>query len=228
MPDSTRPIAQDQLPGELGLPDELDAMAAELSAAAGGGGGDDDGSGATDAGSGVTAATKPAAGKRRGIVNETGVPACLELLQPAGELGAGAGVRAGPRGAIEEAWQRLAEGVDPKRTCSTFQSILWIFDNAGKSPTEIEPDEVPSLGTLMHLKLVQRSDADYGEFLKNIWSKTIPSKTEVDRGGRFFDDGRTELKLLDEFEAELKAQAEAEKAEREAANEAAQSGPGGD
>ena len=45
-----------------------------------------------DAAVDAAAVNKPAAAKRRGIVNETGVPPCLELLQPAGEMGAGAGV----------------------------------------------------------------------------------------------------------------------------------------
>ena len=89
------------IPGELGLPDELDLLVAELSAGVGDGGGDGGGEagagdvGGADGGAGATAATKPVAGKRRGIVNETGVPACLEMLQPAGEMGAGAGVAAG-------------------------------------------------------------------------------------------------------------------------------------
>ena len=61
---------------------------------------------------------------------------------------------------------------------------------------------------------VSESDASYGEFLKNIWSKTIPSKTEIERAGRFSDDGREQLALLDEFERSMKAEA-AEKAARE-------------
>ena len=99
-----------------------------------------------------------------------------------------------------------------------------MFDNAGTAPAAIKPDEVPSHGSLRMLAWVQRSDADYGEFIRNIWSKTIPSKTEIERGGRFFDDGRElDDSIWEEFEADMKAQAEAEKAEREAES----SGPGG-
>jgi hypothetical protein len=71
------------------LRDELDAMVEELSAATGRYG--DDG-GVAGANGGGSAATKPATGMRRWIVNETGLPACLELLQPASATGAGPGV----------------------------------------------------------------------------------------------------------------------------------------
>ena len=126
-----------------------------------------------------------------------------------------------------EEFQELASRIDLKRTCSTVQSIQWVYDNAGTAPAAIKPEEVPSHGSLRMLAWVQRSDADYGEFIRNIWSKTIPSKTEIERGGRFHDDGRELFSMLDDFEESLKQQAAAEAAEQ-AEGEAAQSGPGGE
>ena len=74
------------------------------------------------------------------------------------------------------------------------------------------------------LAWVPRSATDYGELIRNIWSKMIPSKTEIERGGWFHDDGRKLFDMLDEFEASLKAQEAVEKA----ASEADESGPGGE
>ena len=40
-----------------------------------------------------------------------------------------------------------------------------------------------------------------------IWSKMIPSNTEIERGSRFHDDGRELDSIMDEFEKSLKREA---------------------
>jgi hypothetical protein len=161
---------------------------------------------------GHAVASKPTGGRRRAVENDTGVPQCLEkLMAPAGDedgdggAAAGGGVLAGLlstgcAGKMSAEWQKLADQVDPKTDCSTVQSIQFAFDYAGLPPAEILPDEVPSLGALRLLKWASESESNYGEFIKSIWSKTIPNKAEIERGGRFTDDGREQFALLDEFE----------------------------
>ena len=169
------------------------------------------------------------------------MPQCLEKLLGPAAVGVGAGDRggagdggdggeaaaggaadliarflptSGARSASEAEWQKLVDSIDLSKTCSTIQSVQWVFDYAGVEPSQIDPACVPSKGSLRMLKWVQASDSNYNEFIKSIWSKTIPSKTEIERAGRFSDDGRTQIALLDEFEMSIRLYQEREAAEQ--------------
>jgi hypothetical protein len=207
---------------------------------------------------GSTAPAAPAVKQRRGgrqraVLNESGVPQCLEKLLGPAAAGAGGGDRGGAgdgsddgeaaaggaadlitrflptngaRSASEAEWDKLVGKIDLSKTCSTLQSVTWVFDNAGVEPSRIDPTSVPSKGSLRMLKWVQTSDSNYNEFIRSIWSKTIPSKTEIERAGRFSDDGRTQIALLDEFEMSIRLYQEREAAEQGRAEES--DGAGGE
>ena len=176
----------------------------------------------------VTSAVKQRrGGRQRAVLNESGVPQCLEKLLGPAAAGAGGGDRgdagdgsdgseaaaggaadliarflptSGARSGHAAAWGNLVEKMDLSKTCSTIHSVQWVYEQAILSPSQIDPASVPSKGALRMLMWVQASDSNYNEFIKSIWSKTIPSKTEIERAGRFSDDGRTQIALLDEFE----------------------------
>jgi hypothetical protein len=95
------------------------------------------------------------------------------------------------------AWLRLIKQIDPDKSCGAVQSVQWIYDNAGTSPDEIDPDKVPSRGALTHLKHVQ--SGGYADFIAMCWNKTIPNKNQLDYESRFNDDGRKQFGLLDAF-----------------------------
>ncbi len=102
------------------------------------------------------------------------------------------------------AWITLIKQVDPDKSCGAVQSVQWIYDNAGTSPDEIDPDNVPSRGALVHLKHVQ--SGGYADFIAVCWNKTIPNKNQLDYESRFNDDGRKQFSLLDAFMESLAEQ----------------------
>lgn len=100
-------------------------------------------------------------------------------------------------------WADLISRVDAAKRCSRPESTDWIYEHAGTHPSQIDPAEVPSRGTLRHLQHVKEHPENYGEFLKTFAIKTMPDKKQIEREARFSDDGREQLELLEEFEASL-------------------------
>lgn len=105
---------------------------------------------------------------------------------------------------LQAEWNAVAAEVDPKRIPKSALTILqWIYNNSGTPPTKLLPADIPGLGALRHLQLIQSSTAEYSAFVNSIWSKTIPSRAEIDRAAKEADDGGELLDLLDEFDDEL-------------------------
>lgn len=83
--------------------------------------------------------------------------------------------------------------------------VDWVFNHLGIEPNDLKPDEPPSMGALVML-IWANSNKD--EFFLNIWSKTIPSKAQIEMQEKLRDDGRvlTMLNNLDEsFHADIAA-----------------------
>lgn len=103
-------------------------------------------------------------------------------------------------------WAELASKVDAGRTTGAVATVQWVFDYAGVDVKTIDPDSVVSMGALKMLRWVQTSEANYTEFIKSIWSRTIPAKSQLDAESRYADDGRKQFALLDQFEQSLETE----------------------
>lgn len=115
------------------------------------------------------------------------------------------------------AWLRLMHTIDLTRKANPMQVVQWVFDNAGVNPKKIDPTQVPSLGALRYLQHVQASEANYAEFLRGPWSKTIPDRRQIDWENKLVDDGRKQFALIDAFEASFEREEQQAEAEQSAA-----------
>lgn len=105
----------------------------------------------------------------------------------------------------DAAFSDLFERVDRKKRCKPYDMVQWVFEHAGINPGSLDPGEVPSAGALRYLQLVQESNVAYAEFMKTLYSKTIPDKRQLDYEAKQREDGTAQLKLLDQFDAEFAA-----------------------
>ena len=102
--------------------------------------------------------------------------------------------------------REISKAIDPSKKAGVRAVAEWVFQNAFSEADEIAPDLVPSRGALGLLVWVQASPTNYSEFIRTIWAKLLPSKGQLESEARFNDDGREQLKLLEEFEASFYAQ----------------------
>lgn len=102
-----------------------------------------------------------------------------------------------------QAFEQLFEAVDRKKRCKPYDMVQWVFEYAGINPAAITPEEVPSAGALKYLQLCQENPSAYAEFMKSLYSKTIPDKRQLEHEARQRDDGQTQLRLLDSFDEQF-------------------------
>lgn len=94
----------------------------------------------------------------------------------------------------------LIAAIGSERHAGEREVAQWVFNNALVPLEALDPVSVPSLGALKLLQWVKTSGANYTEFVRSIWSKMLPNKSQLDLENRFNDDGRKQLQMLDEFE----------------------------
>lgn len=109
----------------------------------------------------------------------------------------------GMMGDEAEKFDALVAMVDETKKSSSIERLEWIYENAATPWELVKPENVPSRGALRMLRWVKASDLNYEKFVTGLWSKTIPAKSQLDQEGRFTDDGRKQLGMLEEFEASL-------------------------
>jgi hypothetical protein len=73
----------------------------------------------------------------------------------------------------------------------------------GTPPELIDPEDVPSAGTLKYLQDWQDTPTVRADFMKGLYAKTIPDKKQLEHEGKQRDDGRPQLRLLDQFDQEF-------------------------
>lgn len=100
-------------------------------------------------------------------------------------------------------WCKIMLEVPNDRTANQMESFRWIYQNAGTPPSMIEAGDVPSRGTLRHLRHVQSSDKAYQEFLDSFALRAMPDRKAMEHESRYEDDGRSILKLLDDHDLDF-------------------------
>ncbi|MCK5604750.1 hypothetical protein KAR91_22865 [Candidatus Pacearchaeota archaeon] len=81
---------------------------------------------------------------------------------------------------------------------SERQIVRWIFDNIGI--TDIGPEDAPNSGAWSYLQSLRNSPTLLQDFYRNVWTKMLPSKSEIENARKFEDDGREQLNLIDRIE----------------------------
>jgi hypothetical protein len=85
-------------------------------------------------------------------------------------------------------------GSDPIR------DMTWVYNNLQiQNP---DPKTAPSMGAYAHLKHLQENPDSKKDFLKSVYPRLIPPKSQLDSGNKFNDDNRTIFDLLDRLQAE--------------------------
>ena len=98
--------------------------------------------------------------------------------------------------------------VDYDKRCSEHQAIRWVAANFSRPLSEINIADAPS-PTAYNLLLYARSGtANEKEFWSNIWSKTIPSKQQIDNDMRRQADSERLEDTLDQILSVLEEEGE--------------------
>lgn len=84
---------------------------------------------------------------------------------------------------------RNAAGASPRKV------VEWVFDNL--LVDGLKPDDAPSPGAWALLQDLKKYPDLRKEFYRSIWSKLLPTKTELDAAEKFSDDGREQIKLIE-------------------------------
>ncbi len=84
------------------------------------------------------------------------------------------------------------------KTCPAHVSTHWVAANVAIS--DVKDKDAPSPEAWALLCWVQRNDSNEIEFWKNIYTKLLPSRTQIEAVDRFKDDGRVIIELIGDME----------------------------
>ncbi|MCX5637098.1 MAG: hypothetical protein NTX52_05320 [Planctomycetota bacterium] len=84
---------------------------------------------------------------------------------------------------------------DGKAKVSARSVVEWVFDYIDVE--DVTPDMAPSPGAWSFLQRVRKYPDLLKEFYRSIWSKMLPTKSEIESSRKFEDDGREQIKLID-------------------------------
>jgi len=91
----------------------------------------------------------------------------------------------------------------PAGACSEREAASFVFEYAAVPVEKIPEEAVPSKGAVGLLKWVHSSPSNAATFYSGIWSKLMPTKSQLDAEARFSDDGSSELEIISRLEASL-------------------------
>ncbi len=104
----------------------------------------------------------------------------------------------------DDPWGDLALAVGNKES-NYADDVRWVYNNAETPVEGIPPSEVPSRGALTLLKTIQNQPAMYAAFMKDHWSRLIPSKGAIEAEARFRSGNAKLLEMFRVFEDDLKS-----------------------
>lgn len=81
--------------------------------------------------------------------------------------------------------------------CGSVQSVAWVFDNLALR--DLQPSDAPSPGAWGLVCWVRETPGNRTEFYRTIWPKLLPSRTQIDDGADWRDDGRKQLSEIDQI-----------------------------
>jgi hypothetical protein len=85
-----------------------------------------------------------------------------------------------------------------KKPISIIECIRWVAENLAIE--DVTPEMAPSAGAWAMLETARFTMDSRNDFYKNLFSKLIPAKTQLDDAERFSDDGRKQFNILGRIE----------------------------
>lgn len=105
---------------------------------------------------------------------------------------------------IRQTIDTLIAKVPASQSAGAYEVAAWVFNNAKNDWPDIDAANVPSRGAIRLLEWVTKCDTNYSNFVRSIWSKTIPTKSTIEsESNRHTDDGRQQVEMLEGFAADL-------------------------
>jgi len=98
-----------------------------------------------------------------------------------------------PRADLNKRGLRLSQFRGKKRGNSR-EIVEWIFDHI--DVVDVTPDMAPSPGAWSLLMRLRTSAELLREFYRTVWTKLLPSRTQIESEERFRDDGREIFELI--------------------------------
>ncbi len=98
----------------------------------------------------------------------------------------------------------------PTGGCTEREACQFVFEYAACQPADIPEEVVPSRGAVGLLKWAQSSPSNASAFYATMWTKLMPTKSQLDAEARYSDDGVRSLELLGRLEQMLDAPREDE------------------
>lgn len=83
------------------------------------------------------------------------------------------------------------------RQAPTTKVINWVFNASGKELCDLTTSEVPSVGAFRLWEHVKRSNENYADFIQHMWSKTIPTKQQLEMEDRMKDNGKKTMTIIE-------------------------------
>lgn len=103
----------------------------------------------------------------------------------------------------DDPWKDLALAVPPGKESNYADDVRWVYNNAETPVEALSPLEVPSRGALTLLKTIQSQPTMYAAFMKDHWSRLIPSKGAIEAEARFRSGNQKLLEMFRMFEEDL-------------------------
>jgi len=92
---------------------------------------------------------------------------------------------------------------DGKPKASERVIVQFVFDHMD---VDVKPEDAPSAGAWGLLMAVRNDPTLKMDFYKTIWPRLLPSRSQIETGDKFTDDGRETLEIIGKVErAYLKA-----------------------
>jgi hypothetical protein len=79
------------------------------------------------------------------------------------------------RGPLSPEYRDLARAVAAKKQAGFREMCVWVFNNAGTEPSEIDKSDIPSRGAIRALQWVQSSPANYPTFFA-LYARAVSDK----------------------------------------------------
>lgn len=98
----------------------------------------------------------------------------------------------------------------PTGGCTEREACQFVFEYAACQPADIPSEVVPSRGAVGLLKWAQSAPSNASAFYATMWTKLMPTKSQLDAEARYSDDGVKSLDLLTRLEQMLDAPREDE------------------
>ena len=78
---------------------------------------------------------------------------------------------------------------------SARKIVEWIFNNIGIE--DVKPEDAPSSGAWCYMQSLRSSPTLLQDFYRNVWTKMLPSKSEIEAREKHDDDGRELVEFID-------------------------------